>query len=281
MGLQLTEQPQRSAALLGIALAGAVAVALNADEDVASVAPQLRLRALIADVPTDLAASEIPVIEVAFGPGGVADGDRIGEPRLQMRRLGARLRDPAVIAGVAGARSARAVLTHEALVRTWRAWALLAGLRRGERLWCSEPPSGLTGVGPLIACLSSGATWVQTPSEATVGLIVAPGPPPAIESAPDRLLRAYGPVEAAGLACASTDARPPRGDDDPSLCGPPLPGVLVQIADDDEILVRGYNLADGYVDEGTAGPRSLHGGWLHTGDRGRLDEHGRLRLART
>ena len=91
---------------------------------------------------------------------------------------------------------------------------------------------------------------------------------------------AYGPVEAAGLVCASIDARPSSEDaGDLQLCGPPLPGVLVRIADDDEILVRGYNLADGYVDE-TAGPRSLQGGWLHTGDRGRLDERGRLRLAR-
>jgi HIP---CoA ligase len=279
VGVRLTEQPQRSAALLGVALAGTVAVPLSADEDAASAAAELQLRALITDAPTVPAPAGPPVIELASWLGGAANGDRLGEPELQMRRLGTRLRDPAVIAAVDGAGSPRAVLTHEALVRSWRAWALLSGLGPGERLWCSEPASQLAGVGPLIACLSSGATWVQRPSAATIGLIVASGSPDA-DDAPDRLLRGYGPVEAAGLACASIDAQPPRGDDhDPWLCGPPLPGVLVRIEDDDEILVRGYNLADGYLDD-IAGPRSMQGGWLHTGDRGRLDERGRLRLAR-
>jgi acyl-CoA synthetase (AMP-forming)/AMP-acid ligase II len=279
VGVRLTEEAQRSATLLGIALAGTVAVPLSAEEDLASTAAELQLRALVTDTATVPPPAELPVIELASRLAGATDADRLGEPELQMRRLGTRLRDPAVIAAVDGAGSARAVLTHEALVRTWRAWALMSGMGPGQRLWCSEPPSQLAGVGPLIACLSSGATWVQSPSAATIGLIVASSTPNAGD-APDRLLRAYGPVEAGGLACASIDARPTPGDDhDPWLCGPPLPGVLVRIADDDEILVRGYNLADGYLGD-AAGPRSLQGGWLHTGDRGRLDERGRLRLAR-
>jgi len=277
VGVQLTEPPQRSVALLAIALAGGVAVALGAEDDAASLAAALDLRALISDAPARTAAG-MPVIEIGPAPGEAAGADRWADPQVQLRRLGARLRDPAVIATVDGPRSPRAVLTHEALVRTWRIWALLCGLAPGERLWCSEPPSGLAGVGPLIACLATGATWVPTPSDATLGLIVA-GASPSPQGAPDRLLRAYGPVEAGGLACAWREPRSARGDDDPSLCGPPLPGVSIAIGDDDEIRVRGYNLAEGYLGDGSAGRRSLRRGWLHTGDRGQLDEHGRLRLA--
>lgn len=296
VGARVTQPPQRSAAVLGIALAGAVAVPLSPDDDLAAAAAELQLRGLITDTPATPASApgpsapgpsapvpeEPPVIELTAWLASAADADRLGEPELQMRRLGARLRDPAVIAAVGGAGSPRAVLTHEALVRTWRAWALLAGLGPGDRLWCSESPSQLAGIGPLIACLSSGGTWVASPSAATVGLIVAPGSTPT-DGAPERLLRGYGPVEAGGLACASIDAQPTRAnpDQDPWLCGPPLPGVLVRIGDDDEILVRGYNLADGYLGDQTTGPRSLQGGWLHTGDQGRLDEHGSLRLAPT
>jgi o-succinylbenzoate---CoA ligase len=51
--------------------------------------------------------------------------------------------------------------------------------------------------------------------------------------------------------------------------GRPLRGVEVAIADDGEILVRGPMVAPG---------APAADGWLHTGDRGRLDEEGRLHV---
>ncbi|MEA2311259.1 MAG: o-succinylbenzoate---CoA ligase [Solirubrobacteraceae bacterium] len=63
-------------------------------------------------------------------------------------------------------------------------------------------------------------------------------------------------------ACSQvTVARP----GDLHTAGHPLPGVRVAIADDGEILVEGPTVAGG--------------GTLHTGDLGRLDEHGRLLVA--
>ncbi|HET6616819.1 MAG TPA: AMP-binding protein, partial [Gemmatimonadota bacterium] len=56
-------------------------------------------------------------------------------------------------------------------------------------------------------------------------------------------------------------------DSRPGSLGRPLPGVEVRIGADQEILVRGANVAGGRVD-----PE----GWLHTGDLGRLDAEGRL-----
>ena len=50
----------------------------------------------------------------------------------------------------------------------------------------------------------------------------------------------------------------------------PLPGVELEIAADGEILVRGPMVAPGAVSED---------GWLHSGDLGRIDSHGRLHVA--
>jgi O-succinylbenzoic acid--CoA ligase len=51
--------------------------------------------------------------------------------------------------------------------------------------------------------------------------------------------------------------------------GRPLEGVELRIAEDGEIIVRGPMVAPGAL---------ASDGWLHTGDRGRLDAHGRLHV---
>lgn len=63
--------------------------------------------------------------------------------------------------------------------------------------------------------------------------------------------------------------------------GWPLPGVEVRIhgADHDgigEVVVRGPTVMSGYLDAPEATRGTLQHGWLHTGDRGRIDEKGRL-----
>jgi long-chain acyl-CoA synthetase len=55
-------------------------------------------------------------------------------------------------------------------------------------------------------------------------------------------------------------------------------GVEVPVGTDGEVAVRGDVVMAGYLDNPEATERSLRGGWLHTGDIGSFDGHGRLHL---
>jgi long-chain acyl-CoA synthetase len=58
--------------------------------------------------------------------------------------------------------------------------------------------------------------------------------------------------------------------------GRPLPGLEVQIRADGEIAVRSPGVMPGYWHSPEASAATLAGGWLHTGDIGRLDDDGYL-----
>ena len=88
-----------------------------------------------------------------------------------------------------------------------------------------------------------------------------------------RLLQGYGQTEAAPVICCNAPMRV-RID----TVGPALDGVEIRIADDGEILVHGDNVMLGYWNDPEATARSLTEGWLHTGDIGRLDPDGYLRI---
>lgn len=99
------------------------------------------------------------------------------------------------------------------------------------------------------------------------------------------VLTAYGLTESCGTVSAcSTD------DDDETVAltaGRPIDGVEVRVAgpgraslptgQDGEILVRGYNVMLGYMDDPAANSEAVDAdGWLATGDVGHLDAHGNL-----
>jgi len=99
------------------------------------------------------------------------------------------------------------------------------------------------------------------------------------------VLTAYGLTEAPVVTMS-----PP--DDTPEIiattCGIAISGVELRIADDagnavppgesGEVLVRGFNVMDGYLDDTTATAEAIdRDGWLHTGDIGTLAD-GRLRI---
>lgn len=61
--------------------------------------------------------------------------------------------------------------------------------------------------------------------------------------------------------------------------GSPFPGTEVRIGANDEVQIRGPHIMEGYhnLDEETAGAFT-EDGWLRTGDRGSIDEHGFLTI---
>jgi acyl-CoA synthetase (AMP-forming)/AMP-acid ligase II len=97
----------------------------------------------------------------------------------------------------------------------------------------------------------------------------------------DTVLTGYGLTESCGVVTMSQAA-----DDAETVartCGQAIPGVDIRIdapeGEDGEILVRGYNVMAGYFEDPDATEAVIDtDGWLHTGDVGRLDADGYLRI---
>ncbi|MFI5673239.1 AMP-dependent synthetase/ligase [Streptomyces cellulosae] len=70
----------------------------------------------------------------------------------------------------------------------------------------------------------------------------------------------------------------PLGREKSGTVGQALPGMDIRVADDGEILVRGPSVFQGYVGNEPASRAALRGGWLATGDLGRLDPEGYLTI---
>jgi acyl-CoA synthetase (AMP-forming)/AMP-acid ligase II len=120
----------------------------------------------------------------------------------------------------------------------------------------------------------------------------APVPVPLIERMRDELtfetvLTAYGLTEATGVVTIC------RQDDDPETIsrtsGRAIPEVEVRIVDDSgaevdrgapgEIVVRGYNVMQGYFEDPEATAEAIdEQGWLHTGDIGVMDDRGNVTI---
>ncbi len=78
----------------------------------------------------------------------------------------------------------------------------------------------------------------------------------------------YGLTEATGTISGD-------GEYKDGACGKICPHNEVKIVDG-EILVRGENVTSGYINNDEATRELLKGGWLHTGDLGKIDEDGYL-----
>jgi HIP---CoA ligase len=90
------------------------------------------------------------------------------------------------------------------------------------------------------------------------------------------LMTGYGLTEAGNVTLSLPGD---SFEDVATTAGVPCEGVEVRIAEDGEVLVRGYGVMQGYLDDPTATAQAIDGdGWLHTGDLGEFTKSGRLRI---
>jgi long-chain acyl-CoA synthetase len=85
------------------------------------------------------------------------------------------------------------------------------------------------------------------------------------------VVQGYGLTEAAPAITVTHPFKIRRGS-----VGKQLPGTELCLAPDGEVLVRGPNVSPGYFRDPDATRESFVGGWLHTGDLGRIDQDGNL-----
>ncbi|MET9864213.1 long-chain fatty acid--CoA ligase [Streptomyces smyrnaeus] len=87
------------------------------------------------------------------------------------------------------------------------------------------------------------------------------------------VLEGYGLTESCAATAFNPYDRPKIG-----TVGQPLPGSVIRIADDGEVLLHGEHLFTGYWNNQQASDESLADGWFHTGDLGTLDVDGYLTI---
>jgi acyl-CoA synthetase (AMP-forming)/AMP-acid ligase II len=90
------------------------------------------------------------------------------------------------------------------------------------------------------------------------------------------IMTGYGLTEAGTItASRQTDSF----EDIATTVGTACEGFEISIADDGELLARGYGVMRGYLDDPEATRQAIDsGGWLHTGDLGTIDGNGRLKI---
>lgn len=88
------------------------------------------------------------------------------------------------------------------------------------------------------------------------------------------VLQVYGLTETTAI-CTMDDPR----DVEPGRVGPAIAGIEMKLGENDEILVRGPNLFQGYWKRAQATAEAMREGWFHTGDQGEVNQRGKWRIA--
>ena len=174
--------------------------------------------------------------------------------------------------------------TH--LLHRWRASDVLDLIER------TRMPS-IGAVAPQVALMLRDPSFDQRDLSCVQTIIAGAGPssPSLVHEARERFGAAYSirysSTESGGVGTGTAfDA-----DDEEALhtVGRPRPGIDLEVRDEDdrtlpdgevgEICLRSPAMLRGYWGAPEETAKTLAGGWLHTGDLGRIDERGLLRLA--
>src|SRR5437667_5836570 len=89
------------------------------------------------------------------------------------------------------------------------------------------------------------------------------------------VLQAYGLTETTGI-CTMDDPREPA---EPGYVGSAIPGMEMNVGENEEIVTRGPHIFHGYWNRPEETARVLQDGWFHTGDQGERNAHGKWRIA--
>jgi len=89
-----------------------------------------------------------------------------------------------------------------------------------------------------------------------------------------RVLQVYGLTETTAICTMDDPNRVEVG-----RVGPPIAGMEMRLAENDEIVVRGPNVFSGYWNRPEQTAEALRGGWFHTGDQGEVNAAGNWRIA--
>lgn len=252
--------------------------------------------AAVLPVDARLAGPEREALLARTRPTHAFDGERVA-------RLPDGLRvDPSLALVVptsgTGGRSKLVELSREAVEAAVRTSAEVLGAGAADRWLCCLPPAHVGGLLVLLRGVVLGAP-----------VVVHPGfDPAAVDAEPDVAFVSLVPTMLARLLDAGAGLARFRAvlvggaALDPALAdraagagarvvatygctescggvvydGRPLPGTEVRIGEGSEVLLRGPTLMRGYLRDATATAAVLAGGWLRTGDAGRLGLDGQL-----
>ena len=122
-------------------------------------------------------------------------------------------------------------------------------------------PSIRKSVGPNVKALICGSAALAVETQKFFMMLGIP------------VLQVYGLTETTAI-CTMDDPRHVE----PGRVGRAIPGVEMEVGDDQEILVRGPNIFAGYWQRPEATAKAMAGGWFHTGDQGEVDADGNWRI---
>jgi len=89
-----------------------------------------------------------------------------------------------------------------------------------------------------------------------------------------RVLQVYGLTETTAICTMDDPGRVEAG-----RVGPAIPGMEMRLGENDEIVVRGPNIFQGYWNRPEQTAEAVRGGWCHTGDQGEVNAAGNWRIA--